>query len=275
MSVSAPPSIRAVRASTSPYRGHLNDDAVAHPGWLDALVAAIEAPARRRHVRLAGAPVRRAPPGFRRHAGGARRQQQAARPRPPAGGFSGRRRGADPQRLGGALPPRHAGGDRRLRRRLLPLLRGYRPRPARALGRLEVPVRARTPWWSITTRIRRAAPRRSRPTTWSATVCSCWSRIFPRRMLLAAPFVSLARYLWHAWYIFQGRGSAARFRAEGNAGPKMIWYVLRAHAALFGNAGRLVAAAARDPRAARASPPRSSATWCAAIRISARRVAAL
>ena len=62
---------------------------------------------------------------------------------------------------------------------------------------------------------------------------------FPGTMLLAAPFAALARYAWHAWYLLQGRGSAARFRAEGNAGPKMLWYVLRAHAAVFGNLGRL------------------------------------
>src|SRR5262249_7218171 len=63
---------------------------------------------------------------------------------------------------------------------------------------------------------------------------------FPAGMLLAAPFASVARYFWHAWYILQGRGSAARFRAEGNAGPRMAWYVLRAHAALAANLGRLL-----------------------------------
>ena len=62
---------------------------------------------------------------------------------------------------------------------------------------------------------------------------------FPGRLLLAAPLVSFARYFWHAWYILKGQGSAARFRAEGNAGPKMIWYVLRAHAALLANLRRL------------------------------------
>ena len=62
---------------------------------------------------------------------------------------------------------------------------------------------------------------------------------FPARMLLAAPFTAAARYLWHVWYILRGRGSAARFRAEGNAGPRMVWYVVRAHAALIGNARRL------------------------------------
>jgi GT2 family glycosyltransferase len=62
---------------------------------------------------------------------------------------------------------------------------------------------------------------------------------FPWRMLMAAPLVSLTRYWWHAWYIFEGRGAAARFRAEGNAGPKMLWYVLRAHLAVLAAAPRL------------------------------------
>jgi GT2 family glycosyltransferase len=62
---------------------------------------------------------------------------------------------------------------------------------------------------------------------------------FPAGMLLAAPFATLARYAWHAWYLLQGRGAAARFRAEGHAGPKMIWYILRAHAALLAHVPRL------------------------------------
>ena len=62
---------------------------------------------------------------------------------------------------------------------------------------------------------------------------------FPAGMLLAAPFATLARYAWHAWYLLQGRGAAARFRAEGHAGPKMIWYFLRAHAALLAHVPRL------------------------------------
>ena len=52
---------------------------------------------------------------------------------------------------------------------------------------------------------------------------------FPAGMLLAAPFVSLARYLWHLGFLLRGTGSAARFRAEGHAGSQMAWYVLKAH----------------------------------------------
>ena len=36
------------------------------------------------------------------------------------------------------------------------ILRGHRSGPSRALGRLGMPVRARTPWWNIAIRIPRA-----------------------------------------------------------------------------------------------------------------------
>jgi hypothetical protein len=97
---------------------------------------------------------------------------------------------------------------------------------------------------------------------------------FPARMLLAAPFSTVARYLWHAWYLLQGRGSAARFRAEGHAGPRMIWYVVRAHAALFGNSPRLWRQR-REIRAGARITPAIFAHLIASHSISARRVAAL
>jgi GT2 family glycosyltransferase len=97
---------------------------------------------------------------------------------------------------------------------------------------------------------------------------------FPGRMLLAAPFVAFARYLWHAWYIFQGQGSAARFRAEGNASPRMFWYVIRAHAALLANLPRLWTERRRIRTRARITP----AVFRRLLRshsITARRMAAL
>jgi GT2 family glycosyltransferase len=62
---------------------------------------------------------------------------------------------------------------------------------------------------------------------------------FPVRMLPRVPFACAARYLWHVWYTLQGRGAAARFRASGNGGPRMVWYVVRAHFALLASAHRL------------------------------------
>ncbi len=77
---------------------------------------------------------------------------------------------------------------------------------------------------------------------------------FPLGMLIAAPLASLARYGWHAWYILEGRGAAARFRAEGNAGPKMLWYVLRAHFAFLRALPRLWRERRRIRKQARITP---------------------
>ena len=96
---------------------------------------------------------------------------------------------------------------------------------------------------------------------------------FPARMLARAPWVTLARYAWHAWYLLEGRGSAARFRAEGNAGAKMIWYVARAHAAAARQAARLW----RERRAIRQRARITPAVFEHLLRchsISARKVAA-
>lgn len=96
---------------------------------------------------------------------------------------------------------------------------------------------------------------------------------FPAGMLLAAPFATVARYFWHLRFLLGGSGSAARFRAEGNAGPKLLWYVLKAHAALFAHARRLWRQRREIQRRARITP----AVFRHLIRshsISVRRVAA-
>jgi hypothetical protein len=59
---------------------------------------------------------------------------------------------------------------------------------------------------------------------------------FPVRNLLAAPFVTLIRYGWHAISIVTGRGVAARFREEGNGGAlRLVALVIRAHWSLLRN----------------------------------------
>lgn len=62
---------------------------------------------------------------------------------------------------------------------------------------------------------------------------------FPGSAVAAAPFISAGRYLWHALLGVQGRGSAARFRREGNSGLRMLGYVAKAHAALVWHLPRL------------------------------------
>jgi GT2 family glycosyltransferase len=59
---------------------------------------------------------------------------------------------------------------------------------------------------------------------------------FPVENLLAAPLVSVVRYAWHVVFMLQGRGAAAHFR-EG--GLKLVALVLRAHWALIQNWNKL------------------------------------
>jgi len=97
---------------------------------------------------------------------------------------------------------------------------------------------------------------------------------FPASMLALAPLVSVARYFWHARFLLQGRGSAARFRAEGHAGPRMLWYIVRAHGALLANLASLW----RQRREIRARARITPAVFRHLVRshaISARKVAEL
>jgi len=62
----------------------------------------------------------------------------------------------------------------------------------------------------------------------------------PARDLLLAPFYSLARYAWHVVYALKGRGKAAEFQKEGNAGARLPLYVLRAYLALLARLPQLL-----------------------------------
>ena len=55
---------------------------------------------------------------------------------------------------------------------------------------------------------------------------------FPLPELLLAPVRSLARYFWHFILALRGHGKAAEFRREGNSMAQLGLYVLRAHWAL-------------------------------------------
>ena len=97
---------------------------------------------------------------------------------------------------------------------------------------------------------------------------------FPSRMLAAAPFVSLARYAWHLRYMLRGRGAAARFRLEGASAWRMPFYVLRAHGALLRHLPSLM----RKRRAIRGTARRLPHIYRQLLRshsISARRIAEL
>jgi len=97
---------------------------------------------------------------------------------------------------------------------------------------------------------------------------------FPMRLLIFVAFAELARYFWHLISLLEGRGKAAEFRRVGKSAAWLPLAVLRAH----------VAAALRLPRlfrerrrimSSRRITPREFRRLLACHSISLRRVAAL
>ena len=96
---------------------------------------------------------------------------------------------------------------------------------------------------------------------------------FPARMLFRAPFVAMARYYWHFVALVQGKGAAGEFHSSSNA-LLLPWFVLRANAAAFVRLPALLRERARIRKHAHISP----SEFCAlahANYISARQVASL
>ncbi len=260
-------------ASTSPYLATLNDDAVAHPDWLAELVGALEA---RPDAGMCASQVR-----------------LFGEPRLDSAGMLVARDGSSKQRGHGRLPEDFpvaeevllaSGSSALYRRSMLEDIGGFDDAFFLYCEDTDLGLRARWAGWKclyvptavVEHHYSHSAGRASPVKAYFVERNRLFVLVknFPGRMLMAAPFVALSRYLWHAWYILKGEGSAARFRAEGNAGPRMVWYVVRAHAALLGNLGRLWRQRREIRRRARITPAifrhllRSHA-------ISARRMAAL
>ena len=97
---------------------------------------------------------------------------------------------------------------------------------------------------------------------------------FPAGMLLAAPFVTIARYAWHLHWMLVRRGAAARFREDEGGGLLLVWIAIRAHLACLWRCVSLW----RKRRAIHRTARVSSAAFhelLAAHAISARRLAEL
>jgi GT2 family glycosyltransferase len=243
----------ALKAAPTPYLAVLNDDAVPHPGWLDALVSALQA---RPDAGMCASQVR-----LFGEAG------------LDSAGMLIARDGSSKQRGHGRLAadfpvPEEAlfpsGSAALYRRDMLEELGGFDDAFFLYCEDTDLGLRARWAGWKCLYVPRAVVEHHYSHSAGRASPVKAYfverNRLFvlvknfPARMLLAAPLASSARYFWHFWYALQGRGSAARFRAEGNAGPRMIWYVLRAHLAVLAHAPRLWRQRRRIRAAARITP---------------------
>lgn len=264
---------QGLRESASPYVATLNDDAVAHPRWIEALAEAME---RRPDAGMCASQVR----FFGEH-----RLDSAGMLVALDGSSKQRGHGRSPEDFPVAeevLMP--SGSAAVYRRTMLEQIGGFDDDFFLYCEDTDVGLRARWSGWKclyapdavVEHHYSKSAGRASPMKAYFVERNRLFvlAKNFPAGMLAAAPFVSAARYLWHVRYLLEGRGSAARFRAEGNAGPRMAWYVLRAHLALFGNAGRL-RRQRREIRAGARITPKVFERLVRSHSISARRLAAL
>jgi GT2 family glycosyltransferase len=229
---------QGLRASSTPYLATLNDDAVASPRWIEFLVEALE---RRPDVGMCASQVR-----------------FFGEPRLDSAGMLIARDGSSKQR-GHGRPPEDfpvfeetlmpSGSAALYRRAMLQEIGGFDDDFFLYCEDTDLGLRARWAGWKclyvpaavVEHHYSHSAGRASGLKAYYVERNRLFVLVknFPGAMLLAAPFVTLARYGWHAWFLVQGRGTAARFRAEGNAGPMMLWYIVRAHMALLANLSRL------------------------------------
>jgi len=264
---------QAMRASVAPYLATLNDDAVAHSGWLEALVRAIE---RRPDAGMCASQVR-----FY----GETRLDSAAMLVAPDGSSKQRGHGKPPEDFPVEEETLFPSGSAALyRRAMLDELGGFDDSFFLYCEDTDLGLRARWAGWKCLYVPLAVVEHHYSHSAGGASPLKAYyverNRLyvlvknFPARMLLRAPFATLARYFWHAWYLLRGRGSAARFRAGGEASGKMLWYVARAHAALLLDARRLW----RERRRIRAAARMTPAVFRHLLRchsIGSRRVAAL
>ena len=229
---------QAFRASRAPYLATLNDDAVAHSRWLEALVCALE---RRPDAGMAASQVRL----FGEH-----RLDSAGMLVCGDGSSKQRGQSCPPEDFPVAEETLFPSGSAALyRRSMLEEVGGFDDRFFLYCEDTDIGLRARWAGWKCLYVPEAVVEHHYSHSAGPDSALKAYlverNRLFvlvknfPGPMLLTAPWVSLARYFWHACYLLAGRGSAARFRAQGQGGIRLLWFVLRAHFALIAHAPRL------------------------------------
>jgi GT2 family glycosyltransferase len=225
---------QGLRASGARYLATLNDDAVAHAGWLDAAVSALD---RRPDAGMCASQVRL----YGEH-------------RLDSAGMLLGRDGSSKQRGHGRAPEDFpveeevllpSGSAALYRREMLDEIGGFDDRFFLYCEDTDLGLRARWRGWKCLYSPLAVVEHHYSHTAGEASPLKAYlvernrlfvlAKDFPARMLWVAPLAAVARYLWHFVYLMQGRGSAARFRAGGHNGARMLWYVVKAHAGLAGN----------------------------------------
>jgi GT2 family glycosyltransferase len=264
---------QAFRASESEFLATLNDDAVADPRWLEALVAAAGASP---GAGMFASEVRMAGCGTLDSAG----MLIAA-----DGSSKQRGHGQDAAKFAAmteALLP--SGSAALYRRKMLDEIGLFDELFFLYCEDTDLGLRARWAGWEcgyvpgaiVEHRYSHSSGRASPLKAYYVERNRLYTAIknLPFTMLARAPLMTLARYFWHVVLMIQGRGKAAEFRRAGFSASLLPFLVIRAHASALFRMPRLMAERRRIRRQARLSVPEFE-QLLARYSISVRQVAAL
>jgi GT2 family glycosyltransferase len=219
---------QAFHQSGAPYLAVLNDDAAANPGWLEALLRAIEP---RPDVGMCASQVRNASGGSLDSAGmlicldGSSKQRGHLE---SPGAYA---------RQEEALLP--SGSAALYRRAMLEEIGLFDESFFLYCEDTDLGLRARWAGWECLYVPDAAVEHRYSHSSGRASALKAWyverNRLFvifknfPLLDLLLVPFYATSRYFWHFIYALGGRGKAAEFRREDGGLPRLAWYVVRGH----------------------------------------------
>lgn len=262
---------QGIRASETPFIATLNDDAVAHPQWLEALLECMQS---RPDIGMCASQVRLATEGRLDSAGMLLCRDGSSKQRghlqPPS---------AFP-RIQEVLMP--SGSAALYRRAMLDEIGLFDESFFLYCEDTDLGLRARWAGWECLYAPEAVVDHRYSHSAGQASILKAYyverNRLFltvknfPGALLLKMPLYACARYFWHVVFTAQGRGAAASFRQEGNSATELPVLVLKAHGAVIRNASRLWK---QRRRIKRRLTPRQFERLIGRFSISPRQVAAL
>ena len=264
---------QAIRESEARYIAVLNDDAIARPQWLEAMIAAAE---ERSEIGMCAPQIRLFGEDRLDSAGmllaGDASSKQRGHLEPPAS-YS---------RRAHVLFP--SGCAALYRRAMLDEVGLFDETFFLFCEDTDLGLRARWRMWEcvyipeavVEHRYSRSSGRASQMKAWYVERNRLRAAVknLPASMLALAPLHSVARYFWHLVYMGRGSGKTAEFRDGGGSALHLPWIVVRAHLDLFRSLPRLWRERRAIRRTARLTP-KQFAKLLRSHAIPARRVAAL
>jgi len=259
---------QAFRTSTAPYLATLNDDAVADPRWLEALLADAEAHPR---TGMFASEVRLAGTGKLDSAG-------------MSIASDGSSKQASPTPLANTEALLPSGSAALYRRAMLDEIGQFDETFFLYCEDTDLGLRGQWAGWScrhvpgavVDHLYSHSAGRASPLKAYYVERNRLYTIVknFPAGMLVMAPFASIARYFWHVAALLSGNGKAAEYRQEGHSALMLPWLVIRAHLATLFRLPTLMTSRRRI-RASRRITPADFRALLARHSITLRQVASL